>query len=126
MRALMLSWGLLVLLASGCGESTPVFLEPPVIEAENGVLSLTLTPKYTNLSVNDLDLEGRAYMGLFAPATLRVARGDRFQILLENQLPSESTNLHFDGMSLSPLMQGGAAGALCGVGSADVALTLSP
>ncbi|MDG1958930.1 MAG: multicopper oxidase domain-containing protein [Candidatus Binatia bacterium] len=110
MRALMLSWGLLVLLASGCGESTPVFLEPPVIEAEDGVLSLTLTPKYTNLSVNDLDLEGRAYMGLFAPATLRVARGDRFEILLENQLPSESTNLHFDGMSLSPLMQGWVAG----------------
>jgi suppressor of ftsI len=110
MRALILSVSFLVLLASGCGESTPAFLEPPVIEAENGVLSLTLKPKYTNLSVNDLDLEGRAYMGMFAPATLRVSRGDRFVILLENELPSESTNLHFDGMSVSPLVQGGAAG----------------
>ena len=110
MRSLLLAVGSLVLLISGCGESTPVFLEPPVIEAEDGVLSLTLKPKYTRLSVNDLDLEGRAYMGLFAPATLRVSRGDRFEIQLENQLPSESTNLHFDGMSVSPLMQGWAAG----------------
>ena len=110
MRAWMAALGSLVLLISGCGESTPVFLEPPVIEAENGVLSLTLQPKYTRLSVNDLDLEGRAYMGLFAPATLRVSRGDRMEILLENRLPSESTNLHFDGMSVSPLVQGWAAG----------------
>lgn len=120
MRGLILAVGCLVLLVSGCGESTSVFREPPVISAEDGVLSLALTPKYTNLEIEDINLGATAYRGLFAPATWRVSRGDSFNIQLVSELPTASTNLHFDGMSVSPLL------AADGAAGDDVFLEVAP
>lgn len=114
---------LLVAAATGCGESAPTFVEPPVLTAdEEGELRLTLTPKYSTIALNDDaddDVRARVYMDSFAPATLQVSPGDTFRITLTNELRDEPTNLHFDGMNVSPLDSAEGAGD-------DVFLSVEP
>lgn len=116
-------WLVCVLLVGGfaCAESEETFWEPPIIQNDDsGVLELSLSPKYSSIEIGDAALSSRVYLGVYAPATLALAAGDSFQITLLNDLPTEETNLHFDGMNVSPLP------AASGGEGDDVFLSISP
>ncbi|MEO2167444.1 MAG: multicopper oxidase domain-containing protein, partial [bacterium] len=87
-----------------CGASDPPFEEPPVITADDkGELRLTLTPKYSQILLDEEDTRTRVYAGAFAPPTWELAPGDTFVVTLENELSEQPTNLHFDGMNVTPI-----------------------
>ncbi|MFP6664187.1 MAG: multicopper oxidase family protein [Deltaproteobacteria bacterium] len=90
--------------AFACGASEPPFVEPPVITpGDNGWLRLTLTPKYSEILLDETKRRTRVYAGAFSPPTWQVARGGIFAVTLNNELPEQPTNLHFDGMSVTPI-----------------------
>jgi suppressor of ftsI len=95
---------LLCLGALACATSDPPFEEPPVVVVDDdGLLRLTLTPKYSQISLDETETRARVYSGSFAPSTWQLARGDRFAVTLRNELPEQATNLHFDGMNVTPI-----------------------
>ncbi len=78
--------------------------EPRVIESgRGGVLRATLTARATGVRVGGRVVKSTVYDGELAPPTLRVAPGDTIRLELRNRLPEDRTNLHYHGMSVSPL-----------------------
>lgn len=98
---------------------TVPFSEPPVVRAEDGVLSTTLTVQFREDEIDDKPARYRTYNGLFTGPTLRFSPGDIVRVLVDNQLPPDAqtsshdrnpniphgfntTNLHTHGLWVSP------------------------
>lgn len=107
------------------------FQNPDEVKSRSGVLSTTLTVRYTDLantSIAGCPVRLRTYNGKLVGPTLRVREGDTINLLLDNQLPKESpdeiqaqfdqensnayldttpasfntTNMHYHGLHVSP------------------------
>ncbi len=75
---------------------------PPEIRSESGVLRATITAAPGPVQIGAYAFSGSLYNGAYTPPLLRVGLGDTMRIKLRNNLPSEHTNLHYHGMSVSP------------------------
>jgi FtsP/CotA-like multicopper oxidase with cupredoxin domain len=85
------------------------FVEPPLIQSQNGVLTATLVMREGATTVGDTavtnawtyELNGvPSYVG----PTLSVNPGDLIDLVIENRLPAgQTTNLHTHGLHVSPV-----------------------
>jgi suppressor of ftsI len=77
--------------------------EPPVVTAKNGVASLHLTAKATQVSLGAIKAIGNPWNAMLPSPTLEISPGDKMRIKLTNDNPySEPTNIHVHGMHTSP------------------------
>src|SRR5262245_17432409 len=81
------------------------FVEPPVIQSHNGVLTATLTEAVGPAIVGDTTVvNAMTYNGSYVGPTLMANPGDLLDITIVNNLPAgETTNLHTHGLHVSPL-----------------------
>ncbi len=77
------------------------FPQPEEIVSRDGVLSTTLTVTREVVDIGGTPIEGTVYNGAFVGPTLRLRRGERLELLLDNRL-DQMTNLHFHGLHVSP------------------------
>lgn len=82
--------------------SDPPFANPPEIHSKNGVLHVTLMPRWSEFEVAGQRVRANAYNGSFLPPLLRVEPGDKVLIHLKNR-SDEPSNLHTHGLRVSPL-----------------------
>src|SRR5438270_8912113 len=87
--------------AQADGAPAPALVEPPVISSQDGMLRTTLTVAEQNVPAGDQTVLGRVYNNSFVGPTLRVRPGDQVDLTLANCL-TETTNLHFHGMHVTP------------------------
>lgn len=102
---------------AACNSGTPgdgSFAQPLEIESRVGVLDATLHVTLTESRIGERTVRGPAYNGTVPGPTLRVRPGDLVRIRLVNGMPpapeggegehdeSDSTNLHFHGLHVSP------------------------
>ena len=88
--------------AQADGAPAPALVEPPVISSQDGVLRTTLTVAEQNVPAGNQTVLGRVYNGGFVGPTLRVRPGDVIDLALANCL-TETTNLHFHGLHVTPM-----------------------
>lgn len=81
------------------------FENPPEVRSVDGLLETTLTVAETSYRLGDTQATTAIYNGIYAGPTLRVKPGDTMRITLVNQL-DQPTNVHFHGMTVSPLYNG--------------------
>lgn len=123
MRALVSSFGgvcvaaaLLVACGGGGGDDDVVVdvPEPTVLTSRNGKLEVTLRQAPSTITVAGKTFTSNVFNGQYIPPVLKLARGDRLELLLENRIaaadnaidgPLES-NLHYHGMSVTPIAPG--------------------
>lgn len=100
------------------GPTPPAFVQPQVIRSVNGVLDTTLVHRFANNMVGATPVNLRSYNGQLTGPTLRIKRGDKLRILVDNQFPADvdpvppanlnqphqlnTTNLHTHGLHVSP------------------------
>ena len=75
--------------------------EPKEVRAENGVAKLTLHAKTATVAIGDTTVRTAVYDAAYIPPTIRVARGERIELTLVNDM-DENTNIHYHGMQISP------------------------
>jgi suppressor of ftsI len=80
----------------------PELTQPEQIRSTGGVLKAQLTAAPGTIRLGSVDLPGFMYNSSYIPPVLRVGKGDVIQVTLKNNLPDETTNLHFHGMAVSP------------------------
>jgi suppressor of ftsI len=110
--------GCLLLLGSGIGaqretqdELGPPLVEPQMIPATGGVADLTLEAAPSRITVADQSFTSNVYNGQYIPPVFRLRRGDELRLRLVNRIGladvqidgSQATNIHYHGMSVSPL-----------------------
>jgi FtsP/CotA-like multicopper oxidase with cupredoxin domain len=79
-----------------------ILLQPAEIRSESGILSTTLRAAPGTVRLGELAFPGFLYNDAYMPPLLRVRRGDTIRITFKNAVPSDPSNLHFHGMSVSP------------------------
>jgi suppressor of ftsI len=102
--ATILAPGTALLRAGGAAaQPQDLLVQPPEIRSENGILRATLTAAPGRVSLGDFSFPGLLYNGSYLPPLLRARLGDTLRITLKNELPDQPTNLHYHGLSVSPL-----------------------
>jgi len=81
------------------------FTNPPEVTSTDGLLEVTLVAEETAYTIGDRAAKTAIYNGIYAGPTLRVKPGDTMRITLVNHL-DQPTNIHFHGMTVSPLSNG--------------------
>ncbi len=82
------------------------FVEPPVLQSVNGMLSVTLTEDMEPVVIDGQTVTGAwTYNGNYVGPTLKANPGDVIDILLENDL-DQVTNIHTHGLHVSPIGNG--------------------
>ena len=81
------------------------FANPPEVRSIHGVLRTTFVLQPTEITLNGRKIKTNTYNGLYAPPTLRVHPGDTVELDFDNRCPQPS-NIHFHGLSVSPLKNG--------------------
>ncbi|MDA0219380.1 MAG: multicopper oxidase family protein [Proteobacteria bacterium] len=81
------------------------FQNPPEVRSAGGLLEVTLVAEETDYTLGDRAARTAIYNGIYAGPTLRVKPGDTMRITLVNKL-DQPTNIHFHGMTVSPLYNG--------------------
>jgi suppressor of ftsI len=76
--------------------------EPVQLHSSGGVLRLTLDAKRRTIDVSGDKLKAQPFNGQLLGPTLHVRPGDRLEVTIRNAT-SESTNIHYHGMHVSPL-----------------------
>jgi FtsP/CotA-like multicopper oxidase with cupredoxin domain len=94
-----------VVFAHGARAEMEPFVNPPEIASVDGLLETTLTAAESSYSIGDRQATTSVYNDLYVGPTLRVRPGDTVRITLVNKL-DQPTNLHFHGMTVSPLYNG--------------------
>ena len=97
-------FGLLAVLGVARAEMEP-FANPPEVSSVDGLLEVTLVAEETNYMIGDRQAKTAIFNGVYAGPTLRVKPGDTMRISLVNRL-DQPTNIHFHGMTVSPLYNG--------------------
>ena len=77
------------------------FTEPVEIYSKSKVLQTTIIAAEQESKLNGQLIATRVYNGSLVGPKLHVAPGDRIELTLVNEL-DEPTNLHFDGLHISP------------------------
>jgi suppressor of ftsI len=77
--------------------------QPPEIRSAGGVLETTITAAPGPARIGDYRFPGLLYNGSYLPPLLRAGLGDTMRITFHNDLPDRPSNLHYHGMSVSPL-----------------------
>jgi FtsP/CotA-like multicopper oxidase with cupredoxin domain len=96
--------GAVLLRPARAAAPTPeVLVQPPEIRSENGVLKAVLRAAPGRVQLGDYAFPGLLYNGAYMPPLLRVRLGDTMRIGFRNGLPDDPSNLHYHGMSVSPL-----------------------
>ena len=82
---------LVTCLLAATAASASLLPQPPAVSSEStGLLSTTLTVQVSRLRDGPFSFQRRSYLGLPVGPTLRVRRGDRVRIVLNNTLSNES------------------------------------
>lgn len=79
------------------------FSNPWTIESQDGVLNVYLIDELANVSVAGQVVLSRVWNKSFTGPLLKCKPGDLVNLYLQNNLPSEDTNIHFHGFHVSPL-----------------------
>ncbi|HEX2090778.1 MAG TPA: multicopper oxidase family protein [Longimicrobiaceae bacterium] len=83
------------------------FTNPPEIRSAGGQLRTRLVAAPGTFTLGGATYRRNLYNGSYVPPTLRVRRGDWFQLTLLNQMDSARwTNLHYHGMTVTPRVPG--------------------
>ena len=86
-------------------EEQPDFVNPPEYVSVDGVLEATLRVAPGEFLIGDQVARTTVYNDIYTGPTLRVKPGDEIRLTLINDT-DEPTNLHFHGMTVSPLYNG--------------------
>jgi FtsP/CotA-like multicopper oxidase with cupredoxin domain len=89
----------------------PDLVEPQIITATRGVVELTLEARPSVVTVAGQTFVSNVYNGQYTPPVFRLRRGEKLHLTLANRIGpadiqidgTQSTNLHYHGMSVSPL-----------------------
>jgi suppressor of ftsI len=82
------------------------YVEPPVLQSQNGILKATLDmAQGPALIAGQQVLNAETYNGLYPGPTLKVNPGDVLNVTIKNDL-STPTNLHTHGLHVSPIGNG--------------------
>lgn len=90
---------------AGSSAEQAEFSNPSQEISANGLLRTKFVLQPTELTFNGRKVKSNTYNGLYAPPTLRVRPGDTLELEFENLYPQPS-NIHFHGMTISPLNNG--------------------
>ncbi len=90
---------------AGSSAEQAEFSNPSQEMSANGLLRTKFVLQPTELTFNGRKVKSNTYNGLYAPPTLRVRPGDTLELEFENLCPQPS-NIHFHGMTISPLNNG--------------------
>jgi FtsP/CotA-like multicopper oxidase with cupredoxin domain len=77
-------------------------LQPSEIHSNNRVLDTIITAAPGRVQLGDHAFPGSLYNGAYMPPVLRARAGDTMRITFKNDLPSDPSNLHYHGLSVSP------------------------
>ena len=91
--------------AASAQSTHPRFENPPAVMSHNGRLDVDLVAAPGSYTIADHRFQGMLYNGRYIPPIWRVRGGDKLTVTVHNQL-SETTNLHFHGLGVSPLGNG--------------------
>jgi suppressor of ftsI len=81
-------------------------MQPSEVRSEHGVLATTIAAAPGKVTLGELSFPGLLYNGSYIPPLLRARLGDTLRITFRNDLPDDPSNLHFHGMSVSPVGHG--------------------
>lgn len=81
------------------------YADPPVLQSEGGVLRATFIVKRSVIHIGGRAINSYTFNDLYCPPTLRVKPGDTLELTFENQ-SNQPTNIHFHGLTVSPLNNG--------------------
>src|SRR5262245_22104331 len=82
-----------------------IFANPSMLPSRDGRLDLELVAAPSTYTIDGHQFQGLLYNDAYMPPVWRVRLGDSLTVILRNRL-SEPTNLHFHGLSVSPLGNG--------------------
>jgi suppressor of ftsI len=74
---------------------------PLEYRSQNGELRVTFEAKESAVMLGKYEIQGATYNGVYGGPVLRLNRGDVLRLTLVNHL-SQSTNMHFHGLEVSP------------------------
>lgn len=109
------SAGLLALAGCGGGSDSDVRMpEPEVLSARDGTLAVELTAAPSTVTVAGRRFVSNVYNGQYIPPVLKLRRGDTLDLRLRNRIAADDgairapqpSNMHFHGMTVSPLPPG--------------------
>ncbi|HKE87254.1 MAG TPA: multicopper oxidase family protein [Vicinamibacterales bacterium] len=92
-------------------ELAPDLVEPQIITANRGIVELTLEARPSVVTVAGQTFVSNVYNGQYTPPVFRLRRGEELHLTLANRTGpadiqidgTQATNLHYHGMSVSPL-----------------------
>ena len=79
----------------------PAFATPPTFNSRDGVLSVDMEARPTQVVIGNVVFAGATFNGVYAGPVLRVKPGDSLRFRLTNHL-AQATNVHFHGLGVSP------------------------
>jgi suppressor of ftsI len=84
------------------GEPREALAQPSEIRSSDGLLDTAISAAPGIIRLGELAFPGFLYNESYIPPLLRVRLGDTMRISFRNDLPDDSSNLHFHGMGVSP------------------------
>ena len=98
----------------GGGRDDDTIPEPEVLESKGGVLNVTLRQSPASVVVAGRRFTSNVFNESYIPPVLKLRRGDRLALTLQNRIgPADNqidvpmeTNLHYHGMSITPIAPG--------------------
>lgn len=95
----------------GGGGRLQAIPQPEVAASRDGVLRITLRQAPATITVAGKTFRSNVFNDSYAPPVLKLRRGERLDLTLQNRIGAadiqidgpEDTNLHYHGMSISPL-----------------------
>lgn len=81
------------------------YQDPPEIRSENGVLRTKFVIKRSVINIGGREVNSYTFNDLYCPPTLHVKPGDTLELEFEN-VSNQPTNIHFHGLTVSPLYNG--------------------
>jgi FtsP/CotA-like multicopper oxidase with cupredoxin domain len=95
----------------GNGQPADTIAQPEVASSRDGVLELTLRQAPAKVTVAGTTITSNVFNDTYVPPVIKLKRGDRLALTLRNRIGKgdvqidgpQETNLHYHGMSISPI-----------------------
>lgn len=95
----------------GNGQPADTIPQPEVATSRDGVLQLTLRQAPARVNVAGTTITSNVFNDTYVPPVIKLSRGDRLALTLRNRIGKadvqidgpQETNLHYHGMSISPI-----------------------